>query len=133
MASPSLIEIKKYANRRLYDTAQSAYITLADLAKMVATGKAVKISDAKSGEDLTATTLLQILAERHNPAHSVLSASLLARIIAHDQAEDGLALRAHLDEALASFEASQMADETDLAEMKRALLRLNAAFSRFER
>ena len=61
---PPVVEIKKYANRRLYDTAQSAYITVSDLAEMVASGTKIKVSDAKSGEDLTSITLLQILMEQ---------------------------------------------------------------------
>ncbi len=58
-AGPTLI--KRYANRRLYDTGRSAYITLDDLASDVAAGHQVKIVDAKTGADLTRRTLVQVL------------------------------------------------------------------------
>ena len=51
--SSSPITIKKYANRRLYNTASSAYVTLADLAKMVKTGEDFVVFDAKTNEDIT--------------------------------------------------------------------------------
>lgn len=140
MTTKSVIEIKKYANRRLYDTARSVYITLADLAKMVQAGQEVKIFDAKSGDDLTAATLLQILAERQNSQNSALSARTLAHIIAYDNPQTGLLLSAHLDEAIDQFEAAQKGTDdaqnkrsSEMAEFKEALLRLNAAFNQFEK
>ncbi|MEZ4468309.1 MAG: polyhydroxyalkanoate synthesis regulator DNA-binding domain-containing protein [bacterium] len=53
--------IKRYANRRLYDTGHSRYITLEDLARDIAEGRRVKVEDAKTGEDLTQRTLMQVL------------------------------------------------------------------------
>ncbi len=53
--------IKKYPNRRLYDTQTSAYITLADVKQLVLESEDFKVLDAKSGEDLTRSILLQIL------------------------------------------------------------------------
>ncbi len=58
-AAPTLI--KRYANRRLYDTGRSAYITLDDLAGDIAAGRRVQVMDAKSGADLTRRTLVQVL------------------------------------------------------------------------
>ena len=55
--------IKKYPNRRLYDTANSGYITLADVKQMVLEGIDFQVVDAKSGEDLTRSILLQIILE----------------------------------------------------------------------
>lgn len=140
MTAKSVIEIKKYANRRLYDTARSAYITLADLAKMVQAGEEVKIFDAKSGEDLTSSTLLQILAERQNSHHSALSGRALSHIIAYDNPQTGLLLCAHLDEAIDRFEQAQKGApdsqnnrSKEITEFKEALLRLNAAFSQLEK
>lgn len=55
------ILIKRYANRRLYDTGHSRYITLEDLARDIAGGRRVKVVDAQTGEDLTQRTLMQVL------------------------------------------------------------------------
>ena len=133
----NMIEIKKYANRRLYDTTQSAYITLADLALMVQNGHHVKISDAKTGADLTQSTLLQILSERHAQQGGALSVDVLSALIAYDNDETAIALAAHLNEAITQFQAIQngtMQDEgkksADIEEVKQALLALNTAFSR---
>ena len=138
MSKRSVIEIKKYANRRLYDMSQSAYITLSDLAVMVQDGKMVAITDAKTGEDLTANTLLQVLSETQQDSHLGLSAKTLARIIAYDNAITGQALGAHLDKAMAAFHDSQDAsaskDEAnpDLRDIKEALSRLNDAVRRYD-
>lgn len=139
MAKRDIIDIKKYANRRLYDTAQSAYITLADCAKMVRDGHKVKISDAKTGDDLTKSTLLQILSERHAQQNGALSSDVLSALIAYDNDETGMALAAHLAESLQQFIAQQNGSvpeisqkATDIAEVKKALLALNASVARLE-
>ena len=62
--SNSPITIKKYANRRLYNTASSAYVTLADLAKMVKTGEDFVVYDAKTNEEITRSVLAQIIFEQ---------------------------------------------------------------------
>jgi polyhydroxyalkanoate synthesis repressor PhaR len=64
MANTVPTTIKKYANRRLYNTASSAYVTLADLAKMVKSGEDFVVFDAKSNEDITRSVLTQILFEQ---------------------------------------------------------------------
>ena len=138
MVQPPLIEIKKYANRRLYDTAQSAYITLADLAAMVASGTKIKVSDAKTGEDLTSITLLQILIEQGQDCVQAISANSLSRIIAYGTGKTALSLQAHLDEAIEAFDDRQDGRNTpsshaDLAEMRDALQQLNAAFTRLQK
>src|SRR5687767_7520724 len=63
-----MIVIKKYGNRRLYDTEASQYITLEELAERIRTGADVRIGDAKSGEDLTQPTLAQIIMESRGGA-----------------------------------------------------------------
>ncbi len=60
--------VKKYGNRRLYDTSDSRYITLEELADKVRQGEEVRVVDAKTGEDLTASTLTQILVEGRGAA-----------------------------------------------------------------
>lgn len=75
-----MLIVKKYGNRRLYDTARSRYITLADLAELVSRGADVEVVDARSGEDLTDATLAQIVVEGRGAAR-LLPAPLLVRLI----------------------------------------------------
>lgn len=74
--------IKKYANRRLYNTASSAYVTLADLAAMVKSGEDFVVFDAKSGEDITRSVLTQIIFEQEGKeGQSLLPATFLRQLI----------------------------------------------------
>jgi polyhydroxyalkanoate synthesis repressor PhaR len=73
--------LKKYPNRRLYDTQLSSYITLADVKAMVLTGEHFEVRDAKSGEDLTRSILLQIILEEETGGVPIFSAQMLAQII----------------------------------------------------
>ena len=75
------IVIKKYANRRLYDTDRSAYITLEDLCKMVKGGVDFKVTDAKTEEDLTRSVLTQIIFEQESKGYSILPINFLRHII----------------------------------------------------
>jgi polyhydroxyalkanoate synthesis repressor PhaR len=76
------ITIKKYANRRLYNTASSAYVTLADLAKMVKSGEDFVVFDAKSNEDITRSVLAQIIFEQEAiEGQSLLPITFLRQII----------------------------------------------------
>jgi polyhydroxyalkanoate synthesis repressor PhaR len=81
-----VIHIKKYGNRRLYDTEDSRYITVEELAAKVQGGTDVKVQDAKSGEDLTQATLVQIIMESRGAAR-LLPVPLLVQLIRlNDQA-----------------------------------------------
>lgn len=73
--------IKKYPNRRLYDTAISSYITLADVKGLVLDGVEFQVTDAKTGTDLTRTILLQIISEEEEGGEPIFSSELLAQII----------------------------------------------------
>src|SRR5690606_976599 len=73
--------IKKYPNRRLYDTEISSYITIEDVRQLVVDGEAFEVRDARSGEDLTRCVMLQIIAEHEQAGEPVLSAATLAGII----------------------------------------------------
>lgn len=73
--------IKKYPNRRLYDTATSSYITLADVKALVLEQVAFKVVDAKSGEDLTRSILLQIILEEESAGAPMFSSDMLSQII----------------------------------------------------
>ena len=79
--SEQLRTIKKYPNRRLYDTANSGYITLADVKHMVLDGLEFQVVDAKSGEDLTRAILLQIILEEESGGLPMFSSSMLSQII----------------------------------------------------
>ena len=73
--------IKKYPNRRLYDTANSGYITLADVKKMVLSGQDFIVRDAKAGEDLTRSILLQIILDEEGSGVPMFSAEMLSQMI----------------------------------------------------
>ena len=81
-AAPAGIRIlKKYPNRRLYDTLTSSYITLADVKKMVLEGAPFEVRDAKSGDDLTRAILLQIILEEETGGVPMFNTQMLAQII----------------------------------------------------
>ena len=73
--------IKKYPNRRLYDTEISSYITLEEVRQLVLDGETFEVRDAKSGEDLTRSVLLQIISEHEQNGQPMLSPQLLSQII----------------------------------------------------
>jgi polyhydroxyalkanoate synthesis repressor PhaR len=73
--------IKKYPNRRLYDTKTSTYITLADVKQLVLENESFKVVDAKSAEDLTRSILLQIILEEESGGVPMFSSTMLAQVI----------------------------------------------------
>ncbi|MGH8144721.1 MAG: polyhydroxyalkanoate synthesis repressor PhaR [Rhodanobacteraceae bacterium] len=79
MASPRVI--KKYPNRRLYDTRVSSYITLEEVRQLVLSGETFEVRDAKTSEDLTRAVLLQIIAEHEQHGQPIFSTQLLSQII----------------------------------------------------
>jgi polyhydroxyalkanoate synthesis repressor PhaR len=79
--SPAMRVLKKYPNRRLYDTQTSSYITLADVKQMVLSGAPFEVRDAKTAEDLTRSILLQIILEEESGGVPMFSAATLAQII----------------------------------------------------
>ncbi len=79
--SPETITIKKYANRRLYNTASSSYITLDDLARMTREGIDFQVLDAKTGADITHQILTQIIMEEETHGEQMLPISFLRQLI----------------------------------------------------
>lgn len=75
------VVIKKYANRRLYNTATSAYVTLEDLAEMVKRGTDFTVHDAKTGEEITRSVLTQIIFEEENKGQNLLPIKFLRQLI----------------------------------------------------
>ena len=80
-ASTAQRVIKKYPNRRLYDTSTSAYITLAEVKQLVMDGESVSVRDAKTGDDLTRSILLQIILEEEAGGAPMFTEAVLANII----------------------------------------------------
>ena len=73
--------IKKYPNRRLYDTEKSAYITIADVLKIIRTGEDFQVVDAESGKDITRSVLVQIITEQEGGASPIFTTDMLTRFI----------------------------------------------------
>ncbi|QDA56301.1 polyhydroxyalkanoate synthesis repressor PhaR [Thermomonas aquatica] len=73
--------IKKYPNRRLYDTEISSYITIEDVRQLIVDGESFEVRDAKTGEDLTRQVLLQIITEHEQDGQPMLSTQLLSQLI----------------------------------------------------
>ncbi len=80
-ATPGPRVLKKYPNRRLYDTQTSSYITLADVKRMVLAGEDFEVRDAKTAEDLTRSILLQIILEEESGGVPMFSTPVLSQII----------------------------------------------------
>ena len=80
-APEALRTIKKYPNRRLYDTETSTYVTLAEIKKLVMSASAFVVRDAKTGEDLTRSILLQIILEEETAGVPMFSEAVLSNII----------------------------------------------------
>ena len=95
------VTIKKYANRRLYNTGTSSYVTLEDLATMVKAGEDFVVFDAKTGEDITRSVLAQIIFEQENKeGQNLLPISFLRQLIrfyGDSHADAGAALSRSLD------------------------------------
>ncbi len=73
--------IKKYPNRRLYDTEISSYITIEDVRQLIVDGESFEVRDAKTGENLTRQVLLQIITEHEQDGQPMLSTQLLSQLI----------------------------------------------------
>jgi polyhydroxyalkanoate synthesis repressor PhaR len=101
------IIIKKYANRRLYDTSTSAYVTLEHLSTLVRDGKEFTVQDAKTGVDLTRTVLAQIIFEQENRKDGVLPVSFLRQLIQFYGDSFQSMLPAYLELSMQNFTAHQ--------------------------
>jgi polyhydroxyalkanoate synthesis repressor PhaR len=73
--------IKKYPNRRLYDTEISSYVTLEDVRQLIIDGESFEVREAKTGKDLTRSVLLQIIAEHEDIGQPIFSTQLLTQVI----------------------------------------------------
>ena len=101
--------IKKYPNRRLYDTKTSSYITLADVKQMVLKQEEFQVLDAKSGEDLTRQILLQIILEEESSSVPMFSSDLLSQMIrSYGGAMQGF-MGSYLEKNVGAFQQMQKA------------------------
>src|SRR5574341_2425698 len=101
--------IKKYPNRRLYDTKTSSYITLADVKQMVVKQEDFQVIDAKSGDDLTRAILLQIILEEESGSVPLFSSDLLSQMIrSYGGAMQGF-MGSYLEKNIEAFQQMQKA------------------------
>lgn len=92
--------IKKYPNRRLYDTAESRYITLADVRNLVLQEIVFDVIDKKSGADITWSVLLQVIGEQKHQGAEVLSRDFLAQLIRTFETGTSDIMAVHLEQSL---------------------------------
>jgi polyhydroxyalkanoate synthesis repressor PhaR len=101
------VVVKKYANRRLYNTETSSYVTLDDLAAMVRDGRDFVVYDAKTGEDITRSVLTQIIVEQESKGQNMLPTTVLRQLIGlYGDNMQSLVPR-YLEAAMASFTQQQ--------------------------
>lgn len=107
MTEDSIIIIKKYANRRLYNMESSSYVTLEDLSQMVKEGVEFKVIDAKTEEDLTRTILTQIIVEEEAKGENILPIDFLKKLIGFYGDSMQAILPNYLDMSMKAFQKHQ--------------------------
>jgi polyhydroxyalkanoate synthesis repressor PhaR len=128
---PAPIVIKKYGNRRLYDTSDSRYVNLDEIAALIRKGKPVQVVDAKTGEDLTRVTLTQIITEDARDQPTGLPLELLRQlIVASDQTRQEFVMW-YLKSAFDTYQAVQEAVQNRLGAMQSTLLSPVESMKRF--
>ena len=103
------VTIKKYANRRLYDTESSSYITLDRLAAMIREGRDFEVVDAKSGEDITHQVLTQIIVDEESRGSTLLPVNFLRQLIGLYGGQMQGAVPQYLEAAMDAFQKNQQA------------------------
>jgi polyhydroxyalkanoate synthesis repressor PhaR len=98
MKKPKLI--RKYVNRRLYDTTQSRYVNLEDLRRLIIAGSDIKVIEQSSGEEITTTVLLQIIGDNQRTGSKLLQPEFLAQLIRLSERNLDPTLPERLNEAL---------------------------------
>jgi polyhydroxyalkanoate synthesis repressor PhaR len=114
------VVIKKYANRRLYNTASSSYVTLEHLSEMVKQGVDFVVYDAKTNEDITRTVLTQIIFEEESQGQSLLPIQFLRQLIGFYGNSMQAFLPSYLELSLASFTQQQERLRTQLSSFGQA-------------
>jgi polyhydroxyalkanoate synthesis repressor PhaR len=98
--------IKRYSNRKLYDTQESRYVTLDEIEEMIRAGREISVVDATSGEDLTSVTLTQIILENERNRRANLPSAFLHQLIKHGEAWQDFVQRT-MRSSLEGFVSSQ--------------------------
>jgi len=119
---PQNIVIKKYANRRLYDTSGSRYINLEDVAALVRNGKDLQVVDAKTGEDLTRVTLTQIIVEDAKGQPTGLPLELLRQLIVASDRVGQEFIMWYLKSAFDAYQKVQSTVQSRFSEVQSAAL-----------
>ena len=101
------IVVKKYANRRLYNTATSSYVTLDDLAKLIKDGGDFTVHDAKTGEDITRSVLTQIIVEQEQKGTNLLPINFLRQLISFYGDNMQFLVPSYLEQAMVAFAKNQ--------------------------
>jgi polyhydroxyalkanoate synthesis repressor PhaR len=128
---PATILIKKYGNRRLYDTAGSRYVNLEDIAVLIRKGQDVKVVDAKTAQDLTRVTLTQIIMEDAKDKPTGLPLELLRQlIVASDEVRQEFVMW-YLKSAFDTYQKVQDAVQNRLTDVQSAILSPVDAMKRF--
>jgi polyhydroxyalkanoate synthesis repressor PhaR len=107
--STKRVTIKKYANRRLYDTESSSYITLDRLAAMIREGRDFEVVDAKTGEDITHQVLTQIIVDEESRGSTMLPVNFLRQLIGLYGGQMQGAVPPYLEAAMDAFQKNQQA------------------------
>ena len=100
--------IKRYQNRKLYDTHESSYVTLDEIARMIKGGEDLRVIDNKTKNDITAATLTQLLYESERKAKTQPSVELLKEIIRHGDGSFSGFIQSKLNVELANFDDDTM-------------------------
>jgi polyhydroxyalkanoate synthesis repressor PhaR len=101
------VVIKKYANRRLYNTQTSSYVTLDHLAAMVKEGTEFEVQDARTGEDITRSVLTQIIVEEENKGRAMLPTGFLRQLIGFYGNSMQSVVPKYLEQAMGAFAVQQ--------------------------
>ena len=112
--------IKRYQNRKLYDTHESSYVTLDEIAKMIKAGEDLRVIDNKTKNDITSSTLTQLLFETEKKAKTQPSVELLKEIIRHGDGSFSGYIQAKLGIEMAKFETDLTAPSASAAVPNRA-------------
>jgi polyhydroxyalkanoate synthesis repressor PhaR len=119
---PAIVVIKKYGNRRLYDTLASRYVNLDEIAGFIREGKDVRVVDAKTGKDLTRVTLTQIITEDAKDKPTGLPLELLRQlVVASDEVRQEFVMW-YLKSAFDAYQKVQDAFQSRLGDVQSAIL-----------
>ena len=97
-------KLKKYPNRRLYNSTVSRYVTVEDVRKLIVRGESIEVVDAKNGQDLTRSVLLQILSEQEAEGHeSVLTNRVIEQLIRFYGDQMGSVVGRYIEQSIVAF------------------------------